>query len=285
VSARSRGSVTILVLVAFFTTGAISACSQAHSTTSLMPSGPVGQIATATAPVESSQAAPPAAEPDDTYQSSADLALVPALVTRVVDGDTAVMTLRGTTSERVRFIGVNTPESTTQHEPYGEEASAYTKKRLTGKQVWLQIGVGERDTYGRLLAYVWLARPSDTSESELRAKQFNAQLLIDGYAQIMTVPPNVDYVDEYRVFQAEARDANRGLWGLPVSSSGSGTSAGTSSGSSGSSAKYIGNRNTKKFHYATCTSVSQMNPANKVPFATREAAIAAGYVPCKICKP
>ena len=218
-----------------------------------------------------------------------DFDVVPATVARVVDGDTAVMTLRGT-SERVRFIGVDTPESTTQHEPYGEEASAYTKTRLSGKQVWLQIGTEQRDKYGRLLAYVWLQPPSGTSDAELRAKQFNAQLLLEGYAQLLTIAPNVDYVEQYRRFQTEAREANRGLWALPASGSAApapspAPSAAEGGDGGGSSAIYIGNRNSMKFHYASCTYVGQMNPENKVPFATREAAVSASYVPCKVCQP
>ena len=269
------------LLSALVAASGVAACSQADTTSSLMPptSSTGTEVTTAAPPTSTPGEAAPADEP----AASLHFALVPAVVTRVVDGDTAVMTLRGTTSERVRFIGVDTPESTIEHEPYGAEASAYTKKRLTGKRVWLQVGLEQRDRYGRLLAYVWLDEPRDTSDAELRAKQFNAQLLIEGYAQLMTIPPNVDYVDSYRVFQAEARSADRGLWALPVSSSSSAASPGGSSGAS--SVEYIGNRNSKKFHLATCTYVGQMNPANKVPFVTRDDAIAAGYVPCKVCQP
>ena len=48
---------------------------------------------------------------------------------------------------------------------------------------------------------------------------------------------------------------------------------------------YIGNANSKKFHYADCSMVNKMNPANKVYLNTREEAINAGYVPCKRCNP
>lgn len=53
----------------------------------------------------------------------------------------------------------------------------------------------------------------------------------------------------------------------------------------GSSAKYIGNRNTGKFHYAWCSSVDRMNEKNKVPISSRDAAISKGYTPCKRCDP
>ncbi len=49
--------------------------------------------------------------------------------------------------------------------------------------------------------------------------------------------------------------------------------------------KYVGNANTKKFHYVDCSMVDKMNPANKVFMSSREEAINAGYVPCKRCKP
>ena len=48
---------------------------------------------------------------------------------------------------------------------------------------------------------------------------------------------------------------------------------------------YIGNKNSKKFHSAGCSSVAKMKDSNKVALASRDAAIAAGYEPCKICKP
>lgn len=142
---------------------------------------------------------------------------VPASVVRVVDGDTAEMRMPDGSVEDVRFIGVDTPESTTRHEPYGSEASAYTERRLEGRQVFLQIGIEEEDQYGRLLAYVWLSQPVTGEETEVREAMFNAQLLRDGYAQLLTIPPNVDYVDVFRELQTEAREASRGLWGLETS--------------------------------------------------------------------
>jgi len=62
---------------------------------------------------------------------------------------------------------------------------------------------------------VWLSPPTSRSAAEVRAKMFNAELLIQGYAQLMTIPPDVKYVDMFVPLQAAARDASRGLWGLP----------------------------------------------------------------------
>jgi micrococcal nuclease len=136
-------------------------------------------------------------------------------VARVVDGDTVRVLMPGGAEEPVRLIGVNTPESTTRHEPYGAEASAYAKRRLPkGRVVWLEFDVEMRDRYGRLLAYVWLEPPASRSSGEVRSRMFNAELLLEGYASLMTIPPDVRYVDVFKPMQAEAREASKGLWGL-----------------------------------------------------------------------
>ncbi|MDO8582086.1 MAG: thermonuclease family protein [bacterium] len=122
------------------------------------------------------------------------------LVTRVVDGDT--IEIEG--GEKVRYIGVNTPESVDPRRAvqcFGKEASAYNKKLILGKHVRLEPDVEDRDKYHRLLRYVWLG---DT--------MVNEQLMQDGYAQVMTIPPNVKYADRFRVAQTQAREAKRGLW-------------------------------------------------------------------------
>lgn len=140
---------------------------------------------------------------------------IPATVERVVDGDTAWFTLGDGTREKVRFIGVDTPESTTQHEPFGKEASAYTSSILSaGRSVDLELDLDQRDRYGRLLAYVWLSPPRTGEETEARAKMLNAMLVENGYAMVLTVPPNIAYVDVLVALQLEARRAARGLWAV-----------------------------------------------------------------------
>ena len=130
-------------------------------------------------------------------------------VERAVDGDT----LKLTDGRRVRLIGINTPESTKRTEPYGKEASQYTMSKLNGKQVWIQKDISETDRYDRLLRIVWLAIPSDDmDESEIRTKMFNADLVINGYAEPSTFQPDVKYSDYFIKFAREARDQNTGLW-------------------------------------------------------------------------
>jgi micrococcal nuclease len=140
--------------------------------------------------------------------------LIPATVVHAVDGDTVYVTFAGDKKEKVRLIGIDTPEFTAEVEPYGEEASAYTRNRLEGRRVWLEYDAGLRDQYDRLLAYIWLEPPAADSEEEIRAKMFNARLLLDGCAQVMTVPPNVKYADLFAALQQEARESEKGLWGI-----------------------------------------------------------------------
>jgi micrococcal nuclease len=129
---------------------------------------------------------------------------VPARVQRVTDGDTFVATVKGR-RERVRVIGVDTQESVAPNRPverYGEEASDFAKHYLDGQTVRLAGDAEPRDRYGRMLAYVWLADGTF----------WNALLVAEGYAQQLTIPPNVTYASLFRRLVAEARRENRGLW-------------------------------------------------------------------------
>ena len=138
-------------------------------------------------------------------------------VSRVIDGDTIDVTFKkGAPPERVRLIGVNTPE--TEYSPkgaeyYGKEASDFTKTSLAKRDIWLQFDVGIRDKYQRLLAYVWMEKPHDMdNQEEIRGKMFNARLLLEGYAQTMTIQPNSRYAELFVRFQREAKTNNKGLW-------------------------------------------------------------------------
>jgi endonuclease YncB( thermonuclease family) len=129
---------------------------------------------------------------------------VPAKVQRVSDGDTFVATVKGR-RERVRVIGVDTPESVSPNqpdEPYGEEASDFARHHLDGETVRLAGDAEPRDRYGRMLAYVWLEDGTF----------WNALLVAEGYAQQLTVPPNVTYERLFRRLAGEARREDRGLW-------------------------------------------------------------------------
>lgn len=136
-----------------------------------------------------------------------------AEVVRHTDGDTARFRLDGGAEEKVRFIGIDTPEVGENAEPFGEEAAAYTAEAIpVGTTVWLETDAELRDKHGRLLAYVWLERPVTGDAAEVRASMLNARLVLDGYANAYTYPPNVKYTSVLKGLQAEARDADKGLW-------------------------------------------------------------------------
>lgn len=128
-------------------------------------------------------------------------------VVRVVDGDTIHVRLPGGAIEKVRYIGVDTPESVKPGTPvqcFAKAASARNAELVADAEVELRTDVEERDRYGRLLAYVYRAR------DELFV---NAELVRGGYAQPLTVPPNVAHADEFAGLAGSARAADRGLWG------------------------------------------------------------------------
>lgn len=126
---------------------------------------------------------------------------------RVVDGDTIVVESGGEQA-RVRFIGIDTPESVKPGSPvecFGKEASAHLAELLPeGTEVRLERDVEAKDRYDRLLAYVH--RASDDLF-------VNKAMVEDGYAQPATVPPNVAYTDELVAAGREARAQGVGLWG------------------------------------------------------------------------
>ncbi|HEY9060236.1 MAG TPA: thermonuclease family protein [Pseudobacteroides sp.] len=150
--------------------------------------------------------------PTDTNTAKTGFAAVQVI--RAVDGDTIEASFLNGSTEKIRLIGVNTPESTTRHEPYGSEASNFTKKSLAGKTVYIEKDVSERDKYGRLLRIVWLENPVEITETNIRSKMFNAILVLKGYAQASTYPPDVKYSEYFTKFAKEAREANVGLWSL-----------------------------------------------------------------------
>jgi len=158
----------------------------------------------ATPAVDATEDAPAVEETETGYPARPD-GLTEVYVIRAVDGDTLEVMLQNGTTEKVRLIGIDTPESVhpdaSKNVPYGEVASAFTSSCLENQDVLLEFDVEERDYYGRLLAYVWLG-------DEL----FNDTLVREGHASVDTFPPNVKYVELFTAAQTEARDAGRGMW-------------------------------------------------------------------------
>jgi micrococcal nuclease len=129
-----------------------------------------------------------------------------AVVRRVIDGDTIEVRLDGHT-ERVRLIGIDTPESVKPGHPvecFAEEAHRFTERALPkGTPVRLVRDVEARDVYGRLLAYV---------ERATDGVLVNLEIAREGYAGALTIPPNVAHAADVQAAVAAARQEHRGLW-------------------------------------------------------------------------
>lgn len=136
------------------------------------------------------------------------------LVSRVIDGDTIQLE----NGERVRLIGIDTPE---MHESekldrdsrrsgeskeviikMGRRSFEFSRNLVEGKRVRLEFDLEERDIYKRLLAYVYLED----------GRFVNAEIIKQGYASLMTIPPNVKYAELFLKLYREARENRRGLW-------------------------------------------------------------------------
>ena len=121
---------------------------------------------------------------------------VACAVARIVDGDTIECTGVG----RIRLIGRDAPELS--QAPFGvQAASALAAFIPPGAEVQLEQDVEARDRYGRLLAYAWLD-----------GRLVNWRMIREGWALVLTYPPNVQYVDWFTDAQQRAREEVRGLW-------------------------------------------------------------------------
>jgi len=122
-------------------------------------------------------------------------------VIAVNDGDT-VSVLLGRKKEKIRLIGIDAPEM--GQKPWGEGSKNYLERILnaSGQKVRIERDVEERDTYGRMLAYLW------TPKGEM----VNVMMIRGGYAMLYTFPPNVRHVRELTEAQTEARNARAGVW-------------------------------------------------------------------------
>jgi micrococcal nuclease len=120
-----------------------------------------------------------------------------ATVTRVIDGDTIDIA----TGQRVRYIGIDTPEVYPEREAYGMEAWQANRNLVEGKKVRLEKDISETDKYSRLLRYVYV---DDTL--------VNAELVRLGLAEAKAYPPDTRYQDLLEQLEVEARQAGRGMW-------------------------------------------------------------------------
>jgi micrococcal nuclease len=140
-------------------------------------------------------------DPQEGFGPSRTLA---ATVTRVVDGDTLHAQVSGR-DVTIRLIGLDTPETVAPGGPvecFGIEATVFTTNELTGRQVVLEFDRQRIDPFGRTLAYLWVG-----------GELFNEKVVIGGYGEARTYPPNTRYQQRLDAAEDAARAAGRGLWG------------------------------------------------------------------------
>ena len=140
-----------------------------------------------------------------------------AVVTSVIDGDTITARLDDGRENKVRMIGIDTPESVhpdaTRNSAEGQAASNHLKSRLAaGTEVWLEKDQSETDAYDRWLRYVWLVDPTIIAD-DLRARDMlNCELVYDGWAVAKDYPPDTKYSPWFHALEQKTSDINDYFW-------------------------------------------------------------------------
>ena len=157
-----------------------------------------------------------------TYSEKSDIGnndnLEKLTILSVIDGDTIWVINENDEKQKVRFIGVDTPESVhsnlSKNTEQGKIASNYTKSELKKDQIiYLEYDKEKIDKYGRTLAYIWLKNDIDTNNEEnIRKYMYNAKLLELGYANTMTVEPNTKNKAIFEKIKSEAKQKQAGFW-------------------------------------------------------------------------
>lgn len=154
-------------------------------------------------------AAPAAARAQETPAPTPPADSELAWVVDVVDGDTIRVDRGSGIEERLRYIGIDTPETVHPEitvEPWGPEASAANSALVLGRQVLLERDVSEVDRFDRLLRYVWVETPGGW-------RMVNAELVALGLAEVRAYPPDTRHHDYLRAIEDAARQAGVGMHG------------------------------------------------------------------------
>ncbi len=129
-----------------------------------------------------------------------------AVIDFVIDGDTVDVIINGS-EERVRLIGIDTPETKKRDSPiecFGPEATAFTQQLLpVGTPVYIERDVVNRDDFGRLLGYVYRADDGIF---------VNYEIMRQGFAQTLSIPPNDTFAELFADAARAAEADNAGLW-------------------------------------------------------------------------
>ena len=176
----------------------------------------------------------------------------------IVDGDTVVLD----DGQKIRYIGINAPElahDDHETEPYGEESKGFNAMLVQRGKVHLEFDKERFDQYKRRLAYVFLKSGTFV----------NAEMLSNGYAYFLWSPPNLKYNSLLLQAQRSAMLAKMGIW-LNWKENKN---------------QVVGNKNSRRYHLATCPYGRQIKPQNRVIFQKKWDAHWEGYAPAKRCIP
>jgi micrococcal nuclease len=174
----------------------------------------------------------------------------------VNDGDTITLT----SGKRVRYIGINAPEiDHDKHnaQPFGYAARTFNKQMVLNRKIRLDVDLERHDRYGRLLAYVFLPDGSFLNE----------RLLQQGYAFFLYKKPNLKFNQRLLKAQQGAMRARKGLWNNWTEQK----------------KRYLGNRNSRRFHLESCPHARKIKRKNRTYFSTKWEAFEVGYAPAGGC--
>jgi endonuclease YncB( thermonuclease family) len=177
----------------------------------------------------------------------------------VYDGDTILLE----NGRRIRYLGIDTPERGSEEAPpefLAEAAKAFNQKAVRGVSLRLEFDRQRKDHHGRWLAYVYLPD----------GRMLNEELLREGLARVLAVPPNLEQFERLVEAQREAMARRAGIWAR-VTEAGEGP--------------FVGSRRSHRFHRPDCPYGRRIHLENRVRFETRWRAFWEGYSPCSGCLP
>jgi micrococcal nuclease len=174
-------------------------------------------------------------------------------IKEVIDGDTIELE----SGERIRYIGIDTPE---KDQPFFRDATRANQELLKKGKYTLEYDTDQKDDWGRTLAYVWI----DTL-------MVNAELVREGLASVYLISPNFKHKNELIAYQKEARAKRLGIWSIPISPE----------------KYYVASRHSRGlvFHRPDCQWAKKISKDNLIRFETRDQVLDLGYSPCRTCKP
>ena len=193
------------------------------------------------------------------------------------DGDTIWVKIDGK-KEKVRFVGVNTPEVAKDGNPaefMAEEAKDFTEEILKDKEIYLERDISDRDKYDRLLRYIWLEKPLSNPElSDIENKTLNGILVKEGYAYANYYKPDIKYHNFLKDLEKSAQDKNLGIWSDK-------TKTKYKKAKFDNSHLIKGNKNSNLYHLPEWDSYDTVKEKNAVYFKTEKEAQDAGFRPAR----